>query len=111
MNVSNTGDNTMTNRNIGKDIIQGMTEAIEYIRGNTDAATVHKVEIPDEIDVRSIREKLKLSRKEFADSFGFSSRTLQHWEQGDRSPHGAARVLLLLLQREPATIAKILRKN
>jgi putative transcriptional regulator len=101
----------MTSRNIGNEIIQGMTEAIEYIRGNTGVAKVHKVEIPNEIDVREIRKKLKLSRKEFADSFGFSSRTLQHWEQGDRSPHGSARVLLLLLQREPATIAKILRGN
>ncbi len=101
----------MTNRNIGNEIIQGMTEAIEYIRGDARDAKINKVEIPNEIDVRTIREKLKLSRKEFADSFGFSSRTLQHWEQGDRVPHGSARVLLLLLQREPATIAKILRQN
>ncbi len=54
-------------------------------------AIVHKVEITDEIDVKSIRENLNLSRKEFADSFGFSARTLQHWEQGDRTPHGPAR--------------------
>ncbi|WP_115712843.1 helix-turn-helix domain-containing protein [Legionella sainthelensi] len=101
----------MTNRNIGQEIIQGMEEAIEYIRGNKESVKVHKVEIPNEIDVREIRENLNLSRKEFADSFGFSPRTLQHWEQGDRAPHGAAKVLLLLLQREPATIAKILRQN
>ncbi|MDP3770124.1 MAG: helix-turn-helix domain-containing protein [bacterium] len=101
----------MTKRNIGDEIIQGMTEAIEYIRGNETGAIVHKVEIPDEIDVKSIREKLNLSRQEFADSFGFSARTLQHWEQGDRNPHGPARVLLLLLQREPKIIAKILRND
>lgn len=101
----------MTKRDIGSEIIHGMTEAIEYIRGNSGTAKVHKVEIPNEIDVRVIRENLKLSRKEFADSFGFSTRTLQHWEQGDRAPHGSAKVLLLLLQREPATIAKILRGN
>jgi putative transcriptional regulator len=101
----------MANRNIGNEIIQGMTDAIEYIRGNTGAAKINKVEIPNVIDVREIRESLQLSRKEFADSFGFSSRTLQHWEQGDRVPHGSARVLLLLLQRDPATIAKILRQN
>ena len=101
----------MTKRNIGDEIIQGMTEAIEYIRGNESGAVVHKVEIPDEIDVKSIREELNLSRQEFADSFGFSARTLQHWEQGDRNPHGPARVLLLLLQREPKTIAKILRND
>jgi putative transcriptional regulator len=101
----------MNKRNIGDEIIQGMTEAVKYIRGKENKATVHKVEIPDEIDVRAIRENLKLSRKEFANSFGFSPRTIQHWEQGDRSPQGSARVLLLLLQREPATIAKILRSN
>ena len=101
----------MTKRNIGDEIIQGMTEAIEYIRGNETGAVVHKVEIPDEIDVKSIREELNLSRQEFADSFGFSARTLQHWEQGDRNPQGPARVLLLLLQREPKIIAKILRND
>ena len=101
----------MTKRNIDDEIIQGMTEAIEYIRGNGTGAIVHKVEIPDEIDVKSIREKLNLSRQEFADSFGFSARTLQHWEQGDRNPHGPARILLLLLQREPKIIAKILRND
>lgn len=101
----------MTKRNIGDEIIQGMAEAIEYIRGNESGAVVHKVEIPDEIDVKSIREELNLSRQEFADSFGFSARTLQHWEQGNRNPHGAARVLLLLLQREPKIIAKILRND
>jgi len=101
----------MSKRNIGDEIISGMTEAIEFIRGNVGAAKIHKVEIPNDIDVREIRESLKLSRKEFANSFGFSPRTLQHWEQGDRAPHGSARVLLLLLKREPATIAKILRGN
>lgn len=84
----------MTKRNIGDEIIQGMTEAIEYIRGTETGAVVHKVEIPDEIDVKSIREKLNLSRQEFADGFGFSARTLQH-----------------LLQREPKIIAKILRNE
>ncbi len=101
----------MSKRNIGDDIIQGMTDAIEYIRGNKTHAVVHKIEIPDDIDVKAIREKLNLTRQEFADSYGFSVRTLQHWEQGTRSPHGAAKVLLLLLQREPAVIAKILRNK
>ncbi|HLB42492.1 MAG TPA: transcriptional regulator [Gammaproteobacteria bacterium] len=99
----------MTKRNIGDEIIKGMEEAIGYMRGKKTRAAIHKVEIPNEFDVRAIREKLKLSRQKFADCFGFSARTLQHWEQGDRYPHGSARVLLLLLQREPTMIAGILR--
>lgn len=99
----------MTKRNIGNEIIKGMEAAIGYMRGKKTRVAVHKVEIPDEIDVRAIREKLKLSRQDFADRFGFSIRTVQHWEQGNRHPHGPARVLLLLLQREPSTIEGILR--
>jgi putative transcriptional regulator len=101
----------MTKRNIGDEILQGMEDAISYVRGKKTSAVVHKVEIPDEIDVRLIRENLHLSRQAFADRFGFSSRTLQHWEQGDRNPQGSAKVLLLLLQREPAIIESILSQN
>ncbi|MBV9576700.1 MAG: helix-turn-helix domain-containing protein [Gammaproteobacteria bacterium] len=99
----------MTKRNIGNEIIKGMETAIDYMRGKKVHVVVHKAEIPDEINVRAIRIKLKLTRQEFADRFGFSIRTLQHWEQGDRHPHGPARVLLLLLQRDPATIEGILK--
>jgi len=99
---------TKHKRNIGNELIQGMKEAVCYMRGKKTHTVVHKVKIPDKIDVKSIRRNLKLSRPAFADKYGFSSRTLQHWEQGDRRPQGAARVLLLLLQREPETIEKIL---
>lgn len=101
----------MTKRNIGDEIIEGMAEAIEYMKGNVNSAKIHKIEVPCNINVRAIRENLKLSRNAFAHSFGFSPRTLQHWEQGDRVPHGSARVLLFLLQKDPVTIAKILREN
>jgi putative transcriptional regulator len=99
----------MTKRNIGNEIIKGMEDAVGYMRGKKPRVAVHKVEIPSDVDVRAIREKLHLSRQEFADRFGFSARTLQHWEQGDRHPHGSARILLLLLYRDPAVIEDILR--
>lgn len=98
-------------RNIGNEIIQSMEEAIDYMRGKKTRAATHKVKIPDKIDVKSIRKHLKLSRPAFADRYGFSARTLQHWEQGDRRPQGPARVLLLLLQEEPETIEKILKEG
>lgn len=97
-----------TKRNIGNEMIESMKDAVKYMRGNKKKAITHKVVIPDNIDVKSIRKNLKLSRPEFADRYGFSSRTLQHWEQGDRRPHGAAKVLLVLLQREPKLIEQIL---
>lgn len=98
-------------RNIGNEIIEGLEDSIKYMRGQKAHVRVHKVEIPNDINVKMIRKKLSLTRQEFADCYGFSTRTLQHWEQGDRHPHGPARVLLLLLQREPKTIQNILLKN
>lgn len=99
----------MTKRNIGDEIIQGMQNAVDHMRGKKTLAVVHKVKIPDEIDVKKIRNNLHLSRQEFADRFGFSVRTLQHWEQGDRCSHGPARILLLLLQVDPSAIENILK--
>jgi putative transcriptional regulator len=81
------------------------------MRGKKTRAVTHKVEIPESIDVRAIRQHLHLSRQVFADRFGFSARTLQHWEQGHRRPHGAARILLLLLQRDPETIENLLNQS
>jgi len=100
--------NNMTKRNVGDEMIIGMEEAIKHMRGKKTKAVTHKVEIPDDIDVRLIRKHLNLSRQSFADRFGFSARTLQHWEQGSRHPHGAARILLLLLKRDPETVEDIL---
>lgn len=95
-------------RNIGDELIQGLEEAVSYMRGKKTGAVVHKVEIPDKIDVKVIRKNLSLSRQKFADRYGFSVRTLQHWEQGNRQPHGPAKILLLLLQREPVIVENIL---
>ena len=98
-------------RNIGKEIIEGLEVSLKHMRGKKTRVRIHKVEIPDNIDVKKIRKKLSLTRQEFADCYGFSIRTLQHWEQGNRHPHGSARILLLLLQREPGTIQNILLRN
>jgi putative transcriptional regulator len=98
-------------RNIGDELLQGMEDAVDYMHGKKKQAITHKVEIPDDIDVRLIRKKLSLSRQEFADRYGFSVRTLQHWEQGNRHPDGSAKILLLLLQREPKIIENILWKK
>jgi len=95
-------------RNIYNELVEGLETAIDYMRDKKTRAVTHKVKIPDEIDVRSIRKNLSLTRPEFANRYGFSERTLQHWEQGDRQPHGPAKILLVLLQRDPKTIEDIL---
>jgi len=63
---------------------------------------------PAEVDVRAIREKLKLSQPEFAARFGFTAASVRQWEQGRRRPHGPARVLLTIIAKEPNAVRRAL---
>lgn len=55
-----------------------------------------------EPNVKQIRQKLGMTQVEFAAKFGINLCTLRDWEQGRNNPSGAARVLLLVISREPA---------
>ncbi len=54
------------------------------------------------IDVRALRDDLGLSQRAFALRYGFSLSAVRHWEQGNREPEAAARLLLAMIrdQRE-----------
>lgn len=90
-----------------KSIKQGLTEAADYSEGKCPKAVVHKFSA---IDVKNIRTKLNMTQTEFASAFGISVSTLRHWERGDRSPHGAALVLLNVVSKEPGAVLNALAK-
>ena len=54
--------------------------------------------------VASARLKTGLSQVEFAKALQISMRTLQGWEQGRRSPSGAAKALIQIAVRHPEII-------
>jgi putative transcriptional regulator len=87
----------------GERLIAGMREAVEIMQGRADPAT-YKVHTPATVDVRAIRSKLKLSQAKFAMRYGFPLPTLQKWEQGARHPTGSARVLLMVIDRNPEAV-------
>lgn len=96
--------------NVGDDIIKGLDEAVEFLEGKTPKARVHKVVVPDDIDVAAIRKATGLSQQKFCDRFGFSLGTLHDWEQKRRRPTGAARVLLLVIAKEPEAVDRVLAR-
>ena len=56
-------------------------------------------------DIRAVRERSGLTQKQFAATFGIGLGTLQKWERGERRPSGAAKSLLLVMQKDlPAVI-------
>jgi DNA-binding transcriptional regulator YiaG len=54
--------------------------------------------------IAATRRRLGLSQNRFARLLGISVRTLHHWEQGTRTPNGAARVLLRVAARHPEAV-------
>ena len=90
---------------VSESIIKGMEEALAFAKGEKTAAVVH---IPEEINVRRIRKKLKMSQAVFADYFGVNLRTIQDWEQGRRVPTGASRNFLFVIDQEPDAVRRAL---
>ena len=93
---------------LGADILQGMQNALAYARGDALKGRAHSVDVPA-VDVKAVRAKLGLSQDKFAAAFGVSARTVRKWEQGERRPTGAARVLLKVIEREPEAVRRALR--
>src|SRR5713101_1861120 len=57
-----------------------------------------------EKSIAATRRRLRLSQAQFARLLGISVRTLHHWEQGTRTPTGAARVLLRVAAQHPEAV-------
>ncbi|MGD9967903.1 MAG: helix-turn-helix domain-containing protein [Hyphomonadaceae bacterium] len=91
-----------------RQIIEAANEALRFARGQETGARVTVVEIPD---VPAIRKKLGFTQEQFAKSFGVSIGTLRNWEQGSRLPEGPARVLLTVIDKEPAAVKRALART
>ncbi len=93
---------------VGKQILEGMEEALAYVRGETvPGLRVHYVEI-ETVDPRPIRKKLRLTQEQMAGFLGTSTSGYRKWEQGSRAPNGAARTLLRVMEREPEAVLRAL---
>ncbi len=95
----------------GRKILEGLEDAVAFAKGDKTRGRVVRFRVPDQVDVRAIRKKLGLSQSAFAMRFGFPLGTLRHWEQGLRRPEGSARVLLTVIQRNPALVIEALDQS
>ncbi len=87
---------TMSGEELGKKILKSIKEM-----KSGKAASVTKFAGNE---VASARLKTGLSQAEFAQVLQISARTLQEWEQGRRSPSGAAKALIQIAFRHPEII-------
>ena len=81
---------------------RGLAQARAYLNeGAREGYVVH-----DPIDVRAIRERLELTRKAFAEVYGFDVRTVEQWEQGRRRPDRSTATYLRIINEHAEEIAR-----
>lgn len=93
--------------NAGHRLIHSAEQALAFAEGKADLKD-YRIHIPEDINVKKIRDSLNMSQVEFAQHFGFSVRTLQEWEQGRSVPQGVAKNFLIVLHRAPELVRKAL---
>jgi putative transcriptional regulator len=88
-------------------ILAGAKEALAYARREADLAH-YKVHIPDELDVKAIREATGLTQEAFALRYGFNLGRLRDLEQKRTRPDSVVRAYLLVIQKNPEAVKEAL---
>jgi putative transcriptional regulator len=99
---------TKRKRDIGAELIEAAEEALAFTKGKPSGVRV--VNVPEEVDVRAVRQRLGLTQEEFAARYGFGVSALRDWEQRRRRPEKAARILLKVIQHEPRAVERALAR-
>jgi putative transcriptional regulator len=88
------------------DDLKAALEDIDRFLGGETAG--FKVTLPAEVDIKSIRKRLKMTQSRFSDTFGFSLDAVKHWEGGRRTPEASARAFLTVIARNPGAVIEAL---
>ena len=88
-------------------IMAGAKEALAYARGEADPSE-YKVHIPEDLDVKAIRESTGLTQEAFALRYGFNLGRLRDLEQKRTRPDSVVRAYLLVIQRKPDAVREAL---
>lgn len=80
----------------GSDLLQAVKQMKAGKKG--------RVYTPEQLLAISARQSVELTQKEFARLLNVSVDSVQDWEQGRRSPRGAARTLLRVVHEHPEVL-------
>ena len=88
------------------DVKKGLSEVDAFLGGKQ---TGYKVTVPEEIDVKSIRQALHMTQAGFSNAFGFSLDAVKHWEGARRTPEAPVRAYLKVISRNPKAVLAALQ--
>jgi putative transcriptional regulator len=82
-------------------MMDGLNDVEAFLAGKHEGFTAH---VPQEVDVKAIRNRLGMTQARFSNTFGFSLDAIKHWEGGRRTPEAPARTLLTVIDKNPAAV-------
>jgi putative transcriptional regulator len=82
-------------------MMDGLNDVEAFLAGEQEGFKAH---VPQEVDVKAIRNRLGMTQAKFSDTFGFSLDAIKHWEGGRRTPEAPARTLLTVIDKNPAAV-------
>jgi len=94
---------------LGKRLIRSAKQARAIARGEADARSF-KIHVPPTVNVRAVRQQMKLTQEEFALRYRLTLARVRDWEQGRSAPDVTARAYLTIIAREPQAVARALAK-
>lgn len=96
--------------NVYNGIMTGLTEVVEYERGNLKVKTRTVKIIPPPTytreEIKGLRTRFMFSQRVFAEVLGVSPKTIEAWEAGRNHPDGSSSRMLQLLQKDPDLILR-----
>jgi putative transcriptional regulator len=82
-------------------MMDGLNDVEAFLAGKQEGFKAH---VPEDVDVKAIRNRLGMTQARFSDTFGFSLDAIKHWEGGRRTPEAPARTLLAVIDKNPAAV-------
>jgi putative transcriptional regulator len=82
-------------------MMDGLNDVEAFLAGEQEGFKAH---VPQDVDVKAIRNRLGMTQARFSDTFGFSLDAIKHWEGGRRTPEAPARTLLTVIDKNPAAV-------
>ena len=86
-------------------MMDGLNDVEAFLAGKQEGFKAH---VPQEVDVKAIRNRLGMTQAKFSGVFGFSLDAIKHWEGGRRTPEAPARTLLTVIDKNPAAVLSAL---
>jgi putative transcriptional regulator len=89
------------------ELLTAANQALEHARGKRSLRSTALPRPPTPMtakDVRAVRDRLQASQGVLARCLNVSTKLVQAWEAGERTPSGPALVLLRMVEQQPGLV-------